>query len=198
MSLGDFCRTKYQINNCLYTTADRAPVSLYFDWLETSLKGLYELLKTDFRESFNIENFKRNEKGHAYDFKNKISYPHAFTKSHEEILQSEFNEQAKKFKYLSDKTLNFIENENYPLFIRSGANHTAVDELVRILADLRRGEFHLLWVIFDDTRKGVVDTSGLHTVYSIPSRVTKVKEDAWQGNDIYWLEMFKDLSFRLS
>jgi hypothetical protein len=86
-----------------------------FDWIYSEFPGLYELIKTDFKDFLNPDNLVKLESGWVEDQKYKITFPHDFTKR-SSIDWNIYNSVYKKYCRRVARFYRFLE-EGVPVYL---------------------------------------------------------------------------------
>jgi hypothetical protein len=126
ISLGRHCRTAYQIRRL---TGDET--AFYFDWLRTPHSGLVQVLRSDFKGTFEKQNLVLTEGGTLVtDLSNGIGFRHIFSKLPEQntidptAIDREYSTQHEKLNFLAARWHQAIRRHSI-LFVRQDTPSTA-------------------------------------------------------------------------
>ena len=210
MSIGNFCRTRYQIDQFMNSVSPGyEPVSLFFDWLFLGgLLGVIDLFRRDFeiveddigvhsgKEGF-IPRDKRSGMGFRHDFGTR----HEPWESLDECrlhMANEMKDSLEKFRYLAVRTRAFMAEKNVALIYQSRKSeqrhlHLLAQQLLQVIRSKYSGQFLFVNVIEEGKGVSLFGESIVTVAVNDDGCPKNDTPEWWQGSDESWSRAFSSI-----
>jgi hypothetical protein len=205
ISIGNFCRTRYQIDRFMSAKiCNYQPTSFFFDYLMMgNLSGVINIIQRDFilcpEDIYACE---LNGKFIARDRLSGMAFLHDFGASYfptenecNTSIKKNMSESLRKFNYLGIKTANFLESEHLVGLVYHG---NIIDAELKILRELiykkYKKEFLIINVLENqnnNTTAYTIRDNALIEILVNDSQSPKIgSQREWEGFDESWNKAF--------